>query len=45
MVSEHHILENLENEWFHEVHVKPLQAYLSQELPQPVLSEQEMMSN
>lgn len=33
-VSTHHIVENLENEWFHDVHTRPLQAYFSHELAQ-----------
>jgi hypothetical protein len=31
-VSEHHIVENLENEWFHAVHTGPLEAYFKHEL-------------
>lgn len=33
-VSEHHIVENLENEWFHDVHTRPLEAYFDRELAQ-----------
>jgi thioredoxin reductase len=32
LVSEHHIVENLENEWFHDVHTGPLEAYFRHEL-------------
>ena len=31
-VSEHHIVENLENEWYHAVHTEPLKAYFEQQL-------------
>ncbi len=27
LISEHHVLENLENEWFHDVHTEPLNEY------------------
>ncbi|MCI0397577.1 MAG: NAD(P)-binding domain-containing protein [Chloroflexi bacterium] len=38
-VSEHHIVENLENEWFHDVHTGPLKAYFRHELANtPALS-------
>ncbi len=32
LVSEHHVLENLENEWYHDVHRLPLLNYLEKEL-------------
>ena len=37
VVSEHHIQDDLENEWGHEDYVAPARAYLAHELAQPVM--------